>query len=316
MTDVIETEQLSKIFANDRGVRDINLSLHEGHIFGFLGPNGAGKSTFVKMMVGLLHPSSGQASVLGLPLGHRDARRRIGYLPELFRFQDWLTAEEVLRFHGRLANLGSAELGGRISEVLRDVDLSDRAHERVRGYSKGMQQRLGLACALLSKPDVLFLDEPASALDPGGRHDVRQLLSRLRDEGLTIFLNTHLLEDVESICSDVALLTNGSIRAQGSIDEILHPNLTWTFTVGGWDASIKQALDERVRYFDTTTHASLQASDSMTVLEVTLQNVEQAAYVNQQLVDLGLSVYTSSPQTNRLESWFLKLTDTVRGEGT
>lgn len=310
MTTVVETRGLSKVFSSGRGVKDVHLQVERGELFGFLGPNGAGKSTFVKMLVGLLRPTSGEARVLGLPLGDLRARRRIGYLPELFRYQDWLSADEVLRFHGRLCKMDALTLAKRTREVVAAVGLEGRTHERVRGYSKGMQQRLGLACALLPQPEVLFLDEPASALDPGGRHDVRELLQRLRDEGMTIFLNTHLLEDVEEICSKVALLSDGSIRAHGSVEDILRPESIWVFTIGGWSPSYLAQLRETAAPLHVGIDVT-ESSDSQgyAVLEARLEHAEQAAWLNAQLHDLGLSVYTVYPLKNRLESWFLALTE-------
>lgn len=317
MTLVIETRGLTKAFRGGRGVRDINLHIREGQVFGFLGPNGAGKSTFVKMLVGLLRPTSGEASVLGLPAGDLSARRRLGYLPELFRYQDWLTAEEVLRFHARLAKLDGAYARKRIDRVIRDVGLSGRERERVRHYSKGMQQRLGIACALLPEPEVLFLDEPASALDPGGRHEVRELLTRLCNEGMTVFLNTHLLEDVESICTEVALLIEGTIRAQGTVEEILHPEPVWDFTVGGWSKDIASELEVGVahtsnREFSLDVCALDESGKAQ--LAVRVCNEEQVAWFNEQLVRSGISVYAIEPRTNRLESWFLTLTESGGGD--
>lgn len=314
MTAVIETYGLTKEFRGGRGVRNIDLKIEQGQVFGFLGPNGAGKSTFVKMLVGLLHPTSGEAHVLGLPAGHLEVRKRIGYLPELFRYQDWLSGEEVLRFHSRLCQLDGAHSRKRIQQVLREVGLTGREHERVRNYSKGMQQRLGLACALLPEPEILFLDEPASALDPGGRHEVRELLTRLCDRGMTVFLNTHLLEDVESICSDVALLVDGRIQARGSVEEILHPEPVWEFTVDGWSPSVLAEL-AGTKEFGVSLEVRDWDRGGWAALEVRVANREQVAWVNEQLVHNGISVYAIEPRTNRLESWFLTLTESGGDEG-
>lgn len=317
MTALIETHRLTKTFSGGRGVRDIDLQVHQGQIFGFLGPNGAGKSTLVKMLVGLLQPTAGEAHVLGLPLGDLKARQRIGYLPELFRYQEWLTAEEVLRFHARLCKLDRDRTNQRLRQVLSAVGLTGRGQERVRGYSKGMQQRLGLACALLPEPDVLFLDEPASALDPGGRHEVRELLLRLRDDGVTVFLNTHLLEDVEAICSEVALLIDGTIHANGSVADILHPEPIWAYSVGGWGPELLAGLQEHIAQLHTRTQVELAVAppdaSGITVIEARLEGAEQAAWLNAQLVQLGLSVYAIEPRKNRLESWFLTWTEADGG---
>lgn len=314
MTAVVETRRLTKEFSGGRGVRDINLSVGQGQVFGFLGPNGAGKSTLVKMMVGLLFPSSGEARVLGLPVGDLKTRQRIGYLPELFRYQEWLTAEEVLRFHARLCKMDGVRARARIAHVLKEVGLSARASEKVRAYSKGMQQRLGLACALLPEPEVLFLDEPASALDPGGRHAVRELLTNLGDRGITVFLNTHLLEDVESICTEVALLIDGEIRANGNVHEILNPEPIWEFSVGGYGPDIQTGLAQVVDPLQISVEVSELDGEGHARVLAHLSNTEQAAWLNQELVSLGVSVYSIQPRTTKLESWFLMLTESDKGE--
>lgn len=315
MSAVVETHGLTKEFPGGRGVREIHLTVKQGQVFGFLGPNGAGKSTFVKMLVGLLTPTSGEARVLGLPAGDLTGRKRIGYMPELFRYQDWLTAEEVLRFHAKLCKMDKQRTDTRIRRVLAEVGLVGRERDRVKHYSKGMQQRLGLACALLAEPEVLFLDEPASALDPGGRHEVRELLRRLAGDGMTVFLNTHLLEDVESICSEVALLIDGRVRESGAVRDILHPEPVWEFTVRGWDSDVSQVLTGVLAQTGVTLEsasdvpASEVAETGYARLRARLRHSEQVAWLNEQLVLQGVSVYGIEPHTTKLESWFLTRTE-------
>ncbi|HEX7472649.1 MAG TPA: ABC transporter ATP-binding protein, partial [Candidatus Limnocylindrales bacterium] len=181
----------------------------------------AGKTTAVKLLLGLARPTSGAGTVLGAPLGDRATRRRIGYLPELFRYQAWLTARDVLGLHASLAGLPSARRGAAIDDALGVVGLSDRATDRVGTFSKGMQQRLGLGVALLGQPDLVFLDEPTSALDPIGRQDVRAVIRELRDRGTAVFLNSHLLTEVERVCDEVAIVDHGRVVAAGTLDEIL-----------------------------------------------------------------------------------------------
>jgi ABC-2 type transport system ATP-binding protein len=190
-------------------------------VFGFLGPNGAGKTTVVKLLLGLVRPTGGEALVLGAPLGDREARRRIGYLPELFRFQALLTAREVIRLHCRLLALPKPTWEEEGRRVLTTVGLLERAGDRVGTFSKGMQQRLGLGVALLGNPALVVLDEPTSALDPVGRHDVREIVRGLRERGCTVFLNTHLLEEAEHICDRVAVIDRGRAIATGSLEELL-----------------------------------------------------------------------------------------------
>ncbi|HCG00353.1 MAG TPA: ABC transporter, partial [Chloroflexi bacterium] len=189
-----------------------------GEIFGFLGPNGAGKTTAVKILVGLTPPTSGEAWLLGERLGDREVRRRIGYLPELFRYQEWMSAREVLILHCTLMGMATAGRSSAIGEALEIVGLTDRGRDRVGTFSKGMQQRLGLAVALLGTPELVFLDEPTSALDPVGRHDVRQIIQNLKARGTTVFLNSHLLTEVEYVCDRVAVIDRGAVIALGTID--------------------------------------------------------------------------------------------------
>ena len=185
-----------------------------GEIFGFLGPNGAGKTTSIKMLLALIAPTSGTGHVLGAPLGDRSVRARIGFLPEHFRFHDTLTATELLRFHGRLYGLRGVSLDARIDRLLTRVDLLDAADRPLRGYSKGMLQRVGLAQALLNDPQLVFLDEPTSGLDPLGRLLVRSIIDELRANQVTVFLNSHLLGEVEATCDRVAFVKRGRVVAE------------------------------------------------------------------------------------------------------
>ncbi len=208
---VIESRELRKQFGGKVAVADLSLSIGRGEIFGFLGPNGAGKTTSLKMLLALVEPSGGSAAVLGRPLGDRRARARIGFLPEHFRFHDFLTGRELLRFHGRLYGLRGARVEGRIEELLGRVDLLDAADQPLHEYSKGMLQRVGLAQALVSDPELVFLDEPTSGLDPLGRLLVRDLIGELRARGTTVFLNSHLLGEVEATCDRVAFVKQGRV---------------------------------------------------------------------------------------------------------
>jgi ABC-2 type transport system ATP-binding protein len=207
----VETHGLFKEFGSTLAVADLSVSIPRGEIFGFLGPNGAGKTTSVKMLLGLVAPSGGSGLVLGRPIGDRESRRRVGFLPEHFRFHDCLTGQELLRLHGRLYGLCGVPLERRIDELLARVDLMDSAHDHVRGYSKGMMQRIGLAQALVNDPALVFLDEPTSGLDPLGRLLVRDLLRELRASGATVFLNSHLLGEVEATCDRVVFVKQGRI---------------------------------------------------------------------------------------------------------
>ena len=212
---MIEAEHLSKSYGKFRALHDVTFHIEAGEVFGFLGPNGAGKTTSVKLLMGLARPTSGQAWVLGAPLGDQSTRRHIGYLPELFRYQAWLRAREVLALHCELAQLPRSVWTAEIDDALHTVGLLDRGADRVGEFSKGMQQRLGLGVALLGKPQMVFLDEPTSALDPVGRRDVREIIRKLKARGTTVFLNSHLLTEVEQVCDRVAIVDRGRATIVG-----------------------------------------------------------------------------------------------------
>lgn len=217
----IQTSDLVKQYGRITALAGMSMTVPRGEIFGFLGPNGAGKTTAVKLLLGLTRPTSGQANVLGRPAGDRATREHIGYLPELFRYQGWLTATEVLEYHCELSYMPRERRGAEIADALETVGLSTRAGDRVETFSKGMQQRLGLGVALLGKPDLIFLDEPTSALDPIGRHDVREIIRGIKARGASVFLNSHLLSEVELVCDRVAVVDHGRVLALGPIQEIL-----------------------------------------------------------------------------------------------
>ncbi|MDV6031867.1 MAG: ABC transporter ATP-binding protein [Phycisphaera sp. RhM] len=206
-------------------VRGVSLQAYPGEVFGLLGPNGAGKTTLIKMLLGVVKPSGGHARLLGQPIGSSAARSRVGYLPESLRVDRHHSARSALRYYGRMSGMTSAEIQSRSDELLKLVGLEGRDRESVRRFSKGMYQRLGLAQALLHDPDLLVLDEPTDGLDPVGRNEVRKVIDRLRDSGKTIFLNSHILQEVEMVCTRVAILAKGEIKAIGPIDELAHDEL-------------------------------------------------------------------------------------------
>ena len=216
----IEAAGLTKRYGATVALDDLALTVGRGEVFGFLGPNGAGKTTAVKLLLGLARPTGGGATVLGAPLGDRETRRRIGYLPELFRYQPWLTAREVLGLHCELVRLERSARPAEIAATLRTVGLAARADSLVGTFSKGMQQRLGLGVALLGSPDLVILDEPTSALDPIGRLDVRRIIAGLGARGAAVFLDSHLLTKVERVCDRVAILDRGRVVASGRIDAL------------------------------------------------------------------------------------------------
>jgi len=225
---VVEIENLTKDFQAGfwrkrpvRALDNLTLRVEAGETFGFLGPNGAGKTTTIKILMNLLKPTSGSARILGEPADSIRMRRRIGYLPEQPYFYDYLTAEELLTYVGRLFRIPRPALGRKIEELLRQVGLSDAAGVQLRKFSKGMVQRIGIAQAIINDPEVVFLDEPMSGLDPFGRRDVRQIILGLKANGTTVFFSSHILPDVEAICDRVAILDRGRLQEAGALHDIL-----------------------------------------------------------------------------------------------
>lgn len=210
---------LRKRYGRRLAVEDVSLEVGRGEVVGLLGPNGAGKTTVIKMLLGLVRPDAGEAMLLGRPATDPTARASVGYLPELFRYQPWLSAAEVLALHVRLAGVGVPAREQR--ECLSLVGLAERARDRVGGFSKGMQQRLGLAVALVARPELVVLDEPTSALDPLGRVDVRDIVLALRSRGVAVLLNSHMIGEVERVCDRVVILDRGRVAASGTLAELL-----------------------------------------------------------------------------------------------
>jgi ABC-2 type transport system ATP-binding protein len=210
---------LRKRYGRRTAVDGVSFTVGRGEVVGLLGPNGAGKTSVIKILLGLVRPDAGEVLLLGRPARDPGARARVGYLPELFRYQPWLTAAEVLALHARLA--GVAVPAEERRECLATVGLADRAGDRVGGFSKGMQQRLGLAVALVARPELVVLDEPTSALDPIGRADVRDLLLSLKARRIAVLLNSHLIGEVERVCDRVVILDKGRVAASGTLAELL-----------------------------------------------------------------------------------------------
>jgi ABC-2 type transport system ATP-binding protein len=199
----------------------LNLSVAKGEVFGFLGPNGAGKTTTMNVLLGFVHATRGAASIFGVDVRQPIARQRIGYLPELTYYYKFLSAEELLRFYARLFRIPPAERERRIDAILKLVDLDQARRRQLKTYSKGMQQRAGLAQALINNPDLLILDEPTSGLDPVGRMKVREIIQRLKSEGKTVFFSSHELGEVETVCDRVAILCQGELKAEGRVADIV-----------------------------------------------------------------------------------------------
>ena len=291
----IHTVELTKRFGSTVALAGLSMTVPRGEIFGFLGPNGAGKTTAVKLLLGLLSPTSGEAWVLGQPAGNLNARRRIGYLPELFRYQSWLSAREVLSLHCELAPLPRATWKEEIDRALTTVGLADRARDRVGTFSKGMQQRLGLGVALLGKPELVFLDEPTSALDPVGRHDVRGIIRDLAARGTAVFLNSHLLSEVEQVCDRVAVVDHGRVIAAGTMADLLTGSAVKVRVTGLKPGDLK-SLD-----------AFGPIDDEGEQLTFTKLGPDKVPELVAALVKLGGQVYEVVPRHQNLEDRFLQL---------
>lgn len=299
---------LRKVFRDHVAVDNLTLSVDYGEVFGFLGPNGAGKTTSIKMLMGLVYPTSGQARLLGRNLGDREARRQIGYLPELFRFHEWLTGSEFLDLHGRLYGMPAAERRKRIPDVLALVDLTAYADKKIGTYSKGMQQRIGLAQSLINSPRLVFLDEPTSALDPLGRRDVRAILARLRGEGVTVFLNSHLLSEVEMSSDRVAIINQGRVAATGRVEDLLSRDLRVEFRLGALPSDLLEDLGKLVQVEQIE-------EGPRTVVTARATSEEAIAAAVDLLAHHQVPVFGVMPERRSLEDVFVDVVTPARGAG-
>ncbi|WP_409175070.1 ABC transporter ATP-binding protein [Brevibacillus fortis] len=306
---VIETWELTKQYNGKAGCKNITLQVPRGSVFGFLGQNGAGKSTFVRTMLGLLHPTNGKAVMLGQPIGSVESRKKVGYLPELFRYPDWLTGQQLLEHHAELCGLTHRESKSVIKNVVELVGMAGRERERIRGYSKGMQQRIGIACALLSDPELIFLDEPTSALDPIGRKEVRELIARLRDQGKTVFLNSHLLSEMESVCNYVGIIHRSELVVQGDWRKLSTVQPQIELTVDKDSAGFHHELPS----FITESRLVRQEENRDTWL-MTLDQDNRVPALLQQLIASGAGVHEVVRKQQSLEDVFLYWVQRKEGE--
>jgi ABC-2 type transport system ATP-binding protein len=292
----IETAALRREFGRNVAVAGLSLAVPRGEVFGFLGPNGAGKTTSLKLLLGLVPPTSGGGTVLGAPLGNTEVRARIGFLPEHFRFHDCLNARELLHFHGRLLGLPARGLGMRIEALLLRVGLEDAADRPLRTYSKGMTQRAGLAAALLGSPQLVFLDEPTSGLDPLGRLLVRDVINELRDGGATVFLNSHLLGEVEATCDRVAFVKNGLV-----LHELELNKATGTLDVELRVGHVDDALLEGLAAFGTGV------TRDETLVRMHANSDGMLPELARWLVGRGVALYELRCRRKTLEEWFVEV---------
>ena len=270
----IDLDHVAKTYGRKvHALRGIRLEVHPGEIFGLLGPNGAGKSTLVKIMMTVVRPTRAEGTVLGRPMGHKPTLAKVGYLPEHHRFPPYLTGSQALEYYGALAKVDRRTRKRRTAELLELVGLKEKGKTKVGTYSKGMLQRIGMAQALMHEPELVVLDEPTDGLDPMGRREVRRILKRLRDEGRTVFINSHLLGEVESICDRVAILNAGKVIRQGTIDELTAGSVFHEIELDGPpdDAlreAVAEALSEKVTIDVEDNLLRINARDPMAVQPV------------------------------------------------
>lgn len=280
-------------------VEDLTFSVQPGQVFGFLGPNGAGKTTTINMLLGNAYPTSGSGTLLGAPIGNREARRRLGFLPEKFQFHDFLTAEEFLDLHGELYGMPKKRRRARIGETLEIVGLAARRKSKIREFSKGMQQRIGLAQAILNDPDLVILDEPTSALDPIGRRDVRDIVRHLKSQGKTVFLNSHLLSEIEMTCDEVAILKAGRMVRQGSIDALLAAPSVIQMRIENRTPALMAALTALAR--------TIEVDDAAGTVTVGLEHEEAIPDLAEAVVKNGGRLLGLIPQRESLEDLFIRV---------
>jgi ABC-2 type transport system ATP-binding protein len=290
-----------------RALDRLSLEVQSGEIFGFLGPNGAGKTTTLKLLMQLIFPSSGRAEILGRPVGDVAARQRIGYLPENPYFYDYLTAEELLQYFGHLFGYSASEARARAARLLDRVGIgAERRRQQLRKYSKGMIQRVGIAQALLNDPEVIFLDEPMSGLDPLGRRDVRSLILELRDQGRTVFFSSHILADAEALCSRVAVVAGGRLAATGRLSDML------AFEIRGWELVIADLRPEVLARIAGELQKATEISPQRYALELPLEMPPERILAD--LTATGAKLVSLNPIRDTLEDFFVRRVAEV-GEG-
>lgn len=301
--------------ARIEALKGVSLQASAGDVFGLLGPNGAGKTTLIKILLGVVRPTSGSASLFGRPVGTSVARLRVGYLPESLRIDRHHTARSALRYYGRLSRMSESEIKRRSDELLDLVGLCGRDNESVKQFSKGMYQRLGLAQALLHNPDLLVLDEPTDGLDPVGRNEVRMVIDRLRDSGKTIFLNSHILQEVELVCTRVAILANGQIRGIGTLREIAtatqEDRVEIEVIVDGERAAaietLRKTLNIHTPSIDPLSLSESHADQPTYRITLSLPNQAQVDQTIDQLRSADVSIVRIATKRATLEDTFMQL---------
>lgn len=304
----IHVAGLTKVYASFfsrkpvSALTDLDLTVDAGEIFGLLGPNGAGKTTLVKILLSIVHPTAGKAELLGKPVHQAHARQRIGFLPENHRFPEFLTPDQMLNLYGRLAGVPDHLRKKRIPELLELVNMAEWRHVKIKKFSKGMMQRVGLAQAMINDPDLVFLDEPTDGVDPIGRREIRDILFVLKDQGKTIFLNSHLLSEVEQMCTSVAILNKGKKIREGSVEDLTRTETHFDLKTTPIDPTILAHLGERF-----TLRNVAPATEGSTLQTLRLTDTDRAALNT--LIDAlrhaGIEIESVHPVRQSLEERFV-----------
>ncbi|VTS02088.1 abc transporter : ABC transporter related protein OS=Sphaerobacter thermophilus (strain DSM 20745 / S 6022) GN=Sthe_2191 PE=3 SV=1: ABC_tran [Gemmata massiliana] len=302
---VIETVELRKNYGPVEALRGVSIRVEPGEIYGLLGQNGAGKTTLIKIMLGIVHKSEGDASLLGLPVGTVEARKRVGYLPEDHAFPGYHTARTLMDFYGQIYGLSRGERQKKIPEMLEVVGIRKRMDHRIRTYSKGMKQRLGIAQAMFHDPAVIFLDEPTDGVDPVGRREIRDLMQRLKSEGKTVFLNSHLLGEVELICDRVAILHQGELVRQGTVADLTRQQNRFVIGLAGGQAFPTEDV----------TRLGYTVEPAGDLVEVVLPDDKTVDPVLGLLQTRGLNLRHLVEKKQSLEDVFVSMVDAADADG-
>lgn len=302
--EVISTKNLKKEYVGSgfskekiTALKNFSFNVQEGDIFGLLGPNGAGKTTLVKILLGIVYPTEGEVSIFGESIKNENYKTKVGYLPENHKFPNYLTGEEVLYYFGMLSGLSKTQVHSRSDEYLKIVDMEKWKKTKIKKYSKGMMQRLGIAQAMINEPDLIFLDEPTDGVDPIGRKEIRDILIGLKEKGKTIFLNSHLLSEIELICNKVAILNKGELIKEGTIDEITSSGKQYIFTTSDLSDDVINILLSR--HF-ATLHGKnefLVATESTEVLNSIIDVLRKN----------NVNILSLTKEKNSLENMFINL---------
>jgi ABC-2 type transport system ATP-binding protein len=305
MSAAVETDHLSKDYRVGfwrpqpfRALHELTFTVDKGEVFGLLGPNGAGKTTTLKLLLQLVYPTSGSAKVLGKPVGDLGVKQRIGYLPESPYFYDYLTAEELVGYFAGLFGLGASERRRRVERLLDQVGIGTERRWPLRKLSKGLLQRVGLAQALINEPELVFLDEPMSGLDPLGRRDVRELILQLRDQGRTVIFSSHILSDAEMLCSRIAILVRGRLTTYGRLSDILRLDTL------GWELVVEGVAEARIRSLGQAVRKITPISSTRYTIELTADRPPET--VLSQLLTAGGRLISLQPILETLEDYFVR----------